>query len=210
MIALRDTGCMTGHRYDFRYNWYAEPNRDSVSAQVPLYHCPSDPGSEMWRATGATVYARGNYVVNWGNASFRHMEPDFMGAPFGMNRQTRFAAFTDGTSSTMLMSEVMKRGADEHWDFRAGIMDDNQSAAQFMTLSMPKSGVDSTMCVDSVYPAPCLLGSKTYLSARSRHSGGVNALFADGSVHFMFDSVDLTAWKIFGALHSGQPAPSLD
>ncbi|MDZ7616694.1 MAG: DUF1559 domain-containing protein [Patescibacteria group bacterium] len=195
--------------YDFRYNFYSDENRTLITAQVPLYHCPSDPGSEMWRANQYT-HVRGNYVVNWGNASFRQTESDFMGAPFSMNKQVRLAAFTDGVSNTMLMSEVVKPLGDDHFDFRGGIMNDDQSSAQFMTLSTPNSGVDSTVCADKVKPNPCQLGAKTYLSARSHHAGGVNALFGDGSVHFMAESIDLTAWRVLGALHSGQPAPPLD
>jgi prepilin-type processing-associated H-X9-DG protein len=30
--------------------------------------------------------------------------------------------------------------------------------------------------------------------ARSRHTGGVNACFADGSVHFITDAIDQGTW----------------
>jgi prepilin-type processing-associated H-X9-DG protein len=32
-------------------------------------------------------------------------------------------------------------------------------------------------------------------TARSRHTGGVNILFGDGSVHFVTDSVDINTWR---------------
>jgi prepilin-type processing-associated H-X9-DG protein len=45
-------------------------------------------------------------------------------------------------------------------------------------------------------------GGPTYmsLSASSKHSGGVNALFADGSVHFVKDSVSAVVWRGLGTI----------
>ncbi|QDU61492.1 Fimbrial protein precursor [Planctomycetes bacterium Pan216] len=37
-------------------------------------------------------------------------------------------------------------------------------------------------------------------SARSRHSGGVNVLMADGSINFVNDSIDLDTWQNMGAI----------
>ncbi|MBY0587392.1 DUF1559 domain-containing protein [bacterium] len=36
-------------------------------------------------------------------------------------------------------------------------------------------------------------------AARSRHSGGINGLYADGSVHFVDDKVDLNVWRAAGS-----------
>jgi prepilin-type N-terminal cleavage/methylation domain-containing protein/prepilin-type processing-associated H-X9-DG protein len=37
-----------------------------------------------------------------------------------------------------------------------------------------------------------------FRAARSRHSGGVNVLFGDGSVHFVSNSVDVATWRAMG------------
>jgi prepilin-type processing-associated H-X9-DG protein len=46
---------------------------------------------------------------------------------------------------------------------------------------------------------PCEAGdanNDNYASPRSRHPGGVNAAFCDGSVHFISDSIDVTnVWR---------------
>ena len=44
-------------------------------------------------------------------------------------------------------------------------------------------------------------------TARSHHRGGVNTLFADGSVHFIGDKIDLTVWRGMGTHRSGEPNP---
>jgi prepilin-type N-terminal cleavage/methylation domain-containing protein/prepilin-type processing-associated H-X9-DG protein len=49
-------------------------------------------------------------------------------------------------------------------------------------------------------------GGPTYmsLSASSKHSGGVNALFADGSVHFIKNSVNPVTWRGLGTISGGE------
>ena len=40
--------------------------------------------------------------------------------------------------------------------------------------------------------------SASHTAARSYHPGGVNALYADGSVHFTKDSINLLTWRALG------------
>lgn len=195
-------------RYDFNHNWFGSENMILCQQQVPLYYCPSDPGAKIWNppaSLGASTFCRGNYVVNFGNGSFLQTETTFQGAPFGMNRQITHAQVKDGASNTMFMSEVLRplNGAD--WDFRGSIFDDNRSAAQFMTLYTPNSGVDSTVCFDLKLPAPCLYGPTQYQQARSYHPGGVNVTFGDGAVHFTSDSISLDLWQALGSSNGGEP-----
>ena len=42
------------------------------------------------------------------------------------------------------------------------------------------------------------------ITARSFHPGGVNVLFADGSVHFVKSSVDGTTWRALGSIAGGE------
>ncbi|HEU5117609.1 MAG TPA: DUF1559 domain-containing protein [Isosphaeraceae bacterium] len=42
------------------------------------------------------------------------------------------------------------------------------------------------------------------ITARSYHSGGVNALFADGSVHFVRSSVNGITWRALGSVNGGE------
>jgi prepilin-type processing-associated H-X9-DG protein len=49
-------------------------------------------------------------------------------------------------------------------------------------------------------------GAPTYaaVSARSYHPGGVNALFADGSVRFVKDTIEWTTWRALGSVNGGE------
>jgi prepilin-type processing-associated H-X9-DG protein len=41
-------------------------------------------------------------------------------------------------------------------------------------------------------------------TARSRHPGGVNVLFADGTVHFVSQDIDLKVWQALGTISGGE------
>jgi prepilin-type N-terminal cleavage/methylation domain-containing protein/prepilin-type processing-associated H-X9-DG protein len=43
-----------------------------------------------------------------------------------------------------------------------------------------------------------------YSAARSKHTGGVNAAFADGSVHFITNTIGVGIWKALGTQQNGE------
>lgn len=54
---------------------------------------------------------------------------------------------------------------------------------------------------------PCVRNSGAYptiQSARSRHAGGVNTVFCDGSVHFINNGINLQTWRNLGSSGDGQ------
>jgi prepilin-type N-terminal cleavage/methylation domain-containing protein/prepilin-type processing-associated H-X9-DG protein len=51
----------------------------------------------------------------------------------------------------------------------------------------------------------CLRGPlHGWRTARSRHPGGVNTLFADGSVHFVKNSINVATWRALGTCAGGE------
>jgi len=75
---------------------------------------------------------------------------------------------------------------------------------------MTEGPVTTTLLTPNSKNAEC--ANFTYSSAmyalRSRHSGGVNVLFADGSVRFIKDSVNQTTWWALGTKASGEVVSS--
>ncbi len=190
--------------------WHAD-NWDARNARVPLYYCPSDRAGH-WTAN-QYHHARGNYVVNYGNADFKQSEPQYKAAPFGdmahgQGTRTSAAHFRDGLSNTVLMSEVIMAVDDAHMDVRGSILN-NHASCSFMTVNTPNAGIDRTICstANPTLPAPCVhhgtqVGAKN--SARSLHPGGVSTMRGDGSVHFVSDSIALNVWQALGTIRGGE------
>jgi prepilin-type N-terminal cleavage/methylation domain-containing protein/prepilin-type processing-associated H-X9-DG protein len=222
-------------QFDQTRHFYETPNTytntfDGINAKTaPLYYCPSDRPGARWQGD---IYwrARGNYVVNWGNQAVPYnpsdpvQNPALGVAPFGyrdyINRNqpktVRLTDFADGTSQTLLVSEVIMAMNDADYDIRGDMMNDDRPCTQFMTLNTPNSGTDVTPYCSQrpgdpnpgqPYPwnPPCSNSPNTYAhkTARSRHSGGVNAVFGDGSVHFIRDSVSVATWRALGTINGG-------
>src|SRR5262249_1266721 len=121
-------------------------------------------------------------------------------------RTVKVRDFTDGTSQTMLMSEVVMAAKDTDYDIRGDMLNDDEPCTQFMTLYTPNTGTDiSPYCTAPPPPnPPWTNGQYRQKSARSRHTNGVNVLFADGHVQFITNSIALVTWQALGTLNGGE------
>ncbi len=215
-------------QYNFSVGFYQEPNcyynqptkASPVNTPIEYYFCPSDRPGALWRGDGYSQ-SRGNYVVNMGNdwfwnsavASMPYKNPGWKGAPFYLNISVNLAQIIDGTSNTMLMSEVICVANDSSFDFHGQLFNDEGPGPGFMTVTGPNSSTpDSCYCYTGASGSalnttdrfiPCtgtpLSGDERYQAARSKHSGGVNTAFCDGSVRFVSDAADLEAWRAVGS-----------
>ena len=219
-------------------------NTTTSNSRVSTFQCPSD---EAEAQTGGVT--SGNYACNYGNTGTGYFQLDgsttpatyngvlFAGAPFywiavggagSISRSTGtcvgMSAFTDGTSNTLLLSEVVQ-GKDKGTalDLRGFIQ--YGSSSGFATYLTPNSLQPDMLNsgIDCAYPyshnPPCkfratappaypgdttpAINADTYAS-RSRHPGGVNSLFADGSVHFIKNSINLMSWQALGTTRGGE------
>jgi prepilin-type N-terminal cleavage/methylation domain-containing protein/prepilin-type processing-associated H-X9-DG protein len=57
-------------------------------------------------------------------------------------------------------------------------------------------------------PPPCGVDSSHITNATSRHPGGCNVLFADGSVHFVKSSINMKTWMQLGTVDGGEVVSS--
>jgi len=187
-------------------------NYQVVSTPIPALQCPSSPVVELFLDT----YARGNYVANNGIGPMtdsmtidlpieRHIpsHPRMMSRStagvFYLNSKTSMRKITDGASNVALFSEIITVPDD---DFR-GVMYYPEGVFYHHNYT-PNSSVPDELrgsfCVNTV-DAPCIPAYSNFsprnltMTARSYHVGGVNLALADGSVHFVGESVDLDTWQ---------------
>jgi prepilin-type N-terminal cleavage/methylation domain-containing protein/prepilin-type processing-associated H-X9-DG protein len=220
--------------FDEKKNFYEAPNtvqnttNGIYASTAPIYYCASDRPGALWK--GDPYWrARGNYVINWGNYKVPHDQTiaqiEASGkvlalAPFGwedlrdpkLPRTTKFAEFTDGTSNTMLLSEVVFPSSDEVFDIRGDFLNDGDPCTQYMTINTPNTTVadvsgfvppkgNPPQSYNPADPPYTDAGGAAHKAARSRHPGGVNVAFADGSVRMIQDGVTPAVWQAMGSMN---------
>lgn len=209
-------------KYDLSKPFHDAANREAIDARVPIYYCPSDRAG-AWRAD-PWHRARGNYVCNWGNANYLQSEPGYQKAPFSvylfgtatfigvaLRRElgNDAAAFLDGLSNTIFMSETVMAPEDTDRDARGSIVNNQAGGPTFMTKSTPNAGTDYCVCAGSrsaTYPGPCVHREPPdgWNSARSLHSGGVSVGLGDGSTRFVSNAIALPIWQQYGTIRESE------
>lgn len=182
-------------------------------ARVSLYYCPSDMPADLDSGSAYYQRARGNYVVNWGNARYDQAPPAVGRAPFGHlngNRSTpqkvTMASITDGTSNTLMISETLMPKSHDDNDWRGDIHNDD-GVFKFMTITTPNSSAPDVVnwAVGPADPnTPFTTSGAQYSAARSRHTGGVNAALCDGSIRFYRNSIPQQTWSNLGTMDGGE------
>jgi prepilin-type N-terminal cleavage/methylation domain-containing protein/prepilin-type processing-associated H-X9-DG protein len=121
-----------------------------------------------------------------------------------------FSAITDGLSSTMLLSECLVGVSGTKSDLRGYSWWSYASGySGFLTPnSTNPDWIQSASYCN--YPSgqnpPCTLGQSgmDMFAARSRHSGGVNVCFADGSVKFLKNTISPSVFMALSSTRGGE------
>jgi prepilin-type N-terminal cleavage/methylation domain-containing protein len=130
---------------------------------------------------------------------------------FGRNIGNSTGDFKDGTSNTLAVSEVL--GFDSERDGRGVWVWSGMGASTFTTKTPPNSTEPDKIpaCAGNLIPGgdplACTqhtLTGDNWAAARSRHTGGVNAIMADGGGRFFSNAIDRTVWTALGSLNGGE------
>jgi len=185
-----------------RYNWDqslgAQANQDVVACPLKNFWCPSAPEQNRYDTTHGqfAVYggkgACGDYAPTWSvDPSLAANDCRGVLVP---NQMTELRDITDGTSSTILLTE--DAGRPKLW--QAGRAGPDQAVA-----GGPWAGFQTGVTLTGSQPGgasrrgPCALNCTNDHEVYSFHSGGANAVFADGHVQFLKTATDL---RILAAL----------
>lgn len=192
---------------------------------VPVYGCPADP---LWNkqapanSFGQKEGPSSNYVGNAGSTAFGQQGGGLtLNGVLFPKSEIRFNAILDGTSNTLLASEIIigpDAGATDTYsagDRRGRVWNAHAGEQLFSTAYPPNTSNPDYVfgCHQSFAKAPCVAagviaaGSATSynLSARSYHFGGVNALLCDGSVRFVINEVNAGTWQAVATRSVGEP-----
>ena len=174
---------------------------------LPMFRCPSDPYTldsvlVPFEAGGSTTIAFANYVAMGGTFEVTG-NPDINTGPFLRNSSYKITDITDGTSNTIFATERgSKRSPITTWvgaitgcknpPRNPGLDDEGPP-----TLILTQTGE----AADARTPNNPLDHVE---DANSFHSGGVNAVFGDGSVRFIRNSISPYTWFGLGTRSGGE------
>ncbi len=222
-------------------------NQLSISGRkVPIYSCPSDPKSDRVRDPGggrALLYPT-TYGFNFGTWFVFNPTNGLGGdGAFYPNSKITLGAFIDGTSNTMLASEV-KAWTPYHRNVPPGstaVPFSSTVVSGYMTApsadakdtghtEWPDGRVHHQGFTTALNPnakVSCVVGGVTYpecdynswqegkngsagsptyaaITARSHHTGIVQAAMMDGSVKSISENIDFVVWRALGTRAGGE------
>ena len=197
----------------------------AISAQIPVFLCPSDVGIHTrWNeqltcvvGSGTTAWkdkrGRLSYAGNYGQGQMEATSR--VNGVFGVNSTTRISNIQDGTSNTLLFSELLAghkctiRGT---YGYMEGplFMENyppNDPTPDLVRWCDPADGLAGAQ-------APCLWTSGNWgalslfnmvlHTSRSAHPGGVQSAMCDGTVRFVNQTVSLSIWQALGTPAGGE------
>jgi len=184
--------------------------------QMDAYRCPSDP----YENTGSPP---SNYGMSMGSqrSSSRgcgqyqgHLQGDVShgstndGARISgvFSRYTwaaRMRDITDGTSTTITVGEILPKCGDHH---RGGWRNSNALwTSTVAPINYPTCPGEAPGHGGSPYDCNSDANWTTSQGFKSKHPGGAQFVFCDGSVHFLTDSIDYTTYQRLGCRRDKEP-----
>ncbi len=140
---------------------------------------------------------------------------------FFMNSNTTLAAVTDGLSNTVLLGESLPDQTlfnddysgnpqkVDHWYIGSRELNTYTEIGSFNSAEVSEC-LGSTACPINSIKVPESPANDKELSFGSEHIQGVNMGLADGSVHFVVETIDLEIWSAVGSIRAGEVNTDLD
>jgi prepilin-type N-terminal cleavage/methylation domain-containing protein/prepilin-type processing-associated H-X9-DG protein len=197
--------------YD-RYIWevkVADPlNLPVRSTQLPIFQCPSaEPNRLYFKGPGGRPgSACGDYAPTWSVAPALGGKGCLAGV-LEPNHMTRLTEITDGRSNTILLAE--DAGRPRLW--QAGKAGDDQ-----VVDGGPWAAINSGIVLQgsqddgSSRPGLCAINCTNDHEVYSFHTGGANAVFADGTVRFQSAGMSVGTLAALITRAGGEVVPAWD
>ncbi|VAX38316.1 hypothetical protein-transmembrane region and signal peptide prediction, partial [hydrothermal vent metagenome] len=168
---------------------------------LPALGCPSDPNSLT--AIAASGGFRLNYLLCSGDTSqgAQGTRPQLSGMFYPVSR-TKVRDVTDGTSNTIMASEIVLPEVSLGFDGRGSIGNSIHSGQMTFTALRPPNtpvGDKGPQMVQGINePTHQGLTVPAEIHARSLHTGGVHCLMGDGAVRFISENINTGLFQDLG------------
>lgn len=203
---LVETAYAAGH--PIYGTWYIAGSPHAT--MVPVWQCPSDPNGGKKTTSSGNQGVHGNYAGCSGNTAFNGTGDggNNLAGIFYSTSRIRIGDIRDGSSNTLMLSEIRVSPDVTGHDMRGRYWNQGRAGGSvlFTTLNAPNSETDDVInrC-QSIVGAKCTTSNNNQnSSARSAHTGGVNAAMGDASVRFVTNSA--AGWGTAGT-RSGDEVP---
>jgi prepilin-type N-terminal cleavage/methylation domain-containing protein/prepilin-type processing-associated H-X9-DG protein len=210
------------------YDQNTDINTGNVPAlaqtRIPYMRCPSDdynPNATVSNYCGSIgpqyvpgqcagdvndTYVDGQatglgYLATWNWPHGNSTSPDQIRGMFNrIGAPIKMSMVTDGTSNTIMIGESLP-GQHDHlaqnlwWHFNGG----NAHVSTLVPINYDSHYQNCSVPLNSANNWNVSWGFK------SRHTGGANFVFVDGSVHFLPQSIDIKVYQLLGCRNDGMP-----
>ena len=114
----------------------------------------------------------------------------------------------DGASNTLLLGETLPSQNRHmqvfHWYSTYG----TQLNSTIIPINYPVDEDDTSWCGANLGgPQHSMTNNSVAWGFRSRHAGGANFAFVDGSIHFIMQDIDYKTYQLLGCRNDGQAVP---
>ncbi|QDU63303.1 hypothetical protein Pan216_41810 [Planctomycetes bacterium Pan216] len=181
------------------------------SRAIPMLMCPSDPAGPAFGGASTTPGFQGNYVLLNGNGFVERYDANGL---FWVSSDTKLGDVADGTSKTLLASEVIIRGSQPMsgaWGAGGGYWGGASGGGYGFTTAEPPNPLLPDVlygCKSTDFPgSPCFVRGSygdPEIYARSYHPGGVNTALSDGTVQFFGNSTSRDVFRAMGTRAQGE------
>ncbi|MCA9007933.1 MAG: DUF1559 domain-containing protein, partial [Planctomycetaceae bacterium] len=167
------------------------------------YRCPSHPWDRRSNVAFRALehMSRANYAANYGSGDLTASYANTTGGVFTMNSSVNIRDIKDGTTNTLLVSELTYVN-DVTADARGAWVYSGMGGSAFSAGRGPNSTLaDILASCSTTTEHPCTTGNDgtQIAAARSFHDGGVQVCFVDGSGRFISENISQTIWSALGS-----------